>query len=267
MKIKYLICIVFTTVNLYGCGVNENNGITLEGKWKVIDWTYYSYENKGLDQKEIEEMDDTFNNLIFEFTPENYIKTNKANLLPYLDNKRFNIISPFLNFEVDNQRYAIRNRDGKKFFFIMNNIILQIEKIENHQNSKIIIKELEKFKTEIKAPKELAGFYSIDEVDTAPQITGYQSRGDGKAFIINSFKYSIIDFIDYSAIKDNKVLHISFIIDKQGRVQNAKITPHTSEINDDIIKTITSFPEFVSGIKDGNKVNTKISFELRLISK
>ncbi|ETN96584.1 hypothetical protein [Zhouia amylolytica] len=266
MKLKYLICIVFTTISLYKCGAKENNDITLEGKWQVIDWTYYSYTGRGLDEKEIEKMDDTFIDLIFEFTTESYIKTNKANLFPFLDNKRFYVINPSLNFEVSNRRYFIRNRDNEKFFFIIDNIILQIKKIENHLNSKILIEKLENFKTEKQTPKEFTNFYSIDEIDTAPQIIGYQPKGDDKEFIIASFKNSIIDFIDYSLIEDDITLDISFIIDKQGNIQNTKISP-MNEINDDITKTIISFPKFVSGIKDDNKVNTQFSFKLRLISK
>ena len=57
MNFKTSLVILLNLSLTFSCLAQDNAPITLEGKWKVVDWTYMSFVGRGLDGKEKQEKD------------------------------------------------------------------------------------------------------------------------------------------------------------------------------------------------------------------
>ncbi len=181
--------------------------------------------------------------------------------------------------------------------------MLQIEKIETYSNAKIKLKKLpaENLKaTEVLREKKKAfeKVYLVDELDTPPKLKA--AEFDTNCLIdclYASFNSSTKYFIDYSKVEGDTSYLIHFIVDKEGKINNITIQskenkpndtkrrfPNVifkseqeqeytekkafSEIEEGIASSILAYQNnLIAGEKNGEKVNTKLHLEVRLIAK
>ncbi len=301
MNFKYLFLLLFNIVFTTSCLAKGEGNITLEGKWKVIDCTYSSFVGRGLDKDEIEGMSQSFIDLIFDFGINQIFTSNKPNDLSFLENKKFSV-NRFNEITIGNHAYFYLTKNDKVFLFF-NNIILQIEKVENYTGSKIILKEIPADNSHVsevlnRKEKNYKKVYLIEELDIPPKFEGIQF--DDNCLIdclYTSFNKTMMYYIDYSKLDNDVSFFITFVINKTGKICNFKIKsrhnkpnpkgirfakvrygvkkkPESikkieySEIEKSIVSSILYFNNnLISGMKNNLSVNTKLSLELRLISK
>lgn len=299
MNFRYLFLLLFSMVFITSCTAQENKHTTLEGKWKVIDWTYISFAGRGFDKRERKGMNKDVNGLILDFRSNQTLSSNKPGIFKFLENKKFTI-SRSNDIVVNNQHYPFFVRDGKHFL-LLSNVALQIKKIEGYANAKIKFRKLA-FKnavTPVLKNKTVAGkVYTMEALDKPPKLKGVEF--DKNCLIdclYNAFNSTMTYFIDYSKVGEDTSFFLRFVIDKAGKIRNIRIKSRhnkpldnvkksarlivqslenepaqtekvqLSEAEKSIVLSILSFQDgLVAGIKNGQRVDTKLNLELRLIS-
>ncbi|MEN7551494.1 hypothetical protein AAG747_26490 [Rapidithrix thailandica] len=296
MNFKYLFLLLFNLIFINACSSQETSDITLEGKWKVVDWTYKSFVGRSLDQDEINNMDESFADLILDFKTDQTFSSNKPTELDFLENKKF-IVNNYQEVVINNQAYFFLIRDGNCYFFF-SNIILQIKKIESYTNASIKLKELPADNTSVSEVfnkmEKFETVYAIEDLDIPPKFKEVQF--DDNCLIdclYNSFNSTIGIYIDYSKAEGDVSYYVNFIVDKSGEINNIKIKSkhhktnangqrfmsrmdefdekehsELSAVEEDIVKSIFKFQNtMIAGVKNNQNVNTQLNLEVRLISK
>ncbi|RLK02524.1 hypothetical protein [Tenacibaculum discolor] len=300
MNFKTSLVILLNLSLTFSCLAQDNAPITLEGKWKVVDWTYMSFVGRGLDGKEKQEIDKTVSDLVLDFKLNQTFSSNKP-AFQFLENQKF-FVNNFSEVVINNQYYPIFIKNNT-CYFLLSNIMLQIKKTENYKNSKINIEKFPSKYNEIeesfKKEKKISGeVYSINDLDKPPKFKTVEF--DENCLIdclLNSFNSNMKYYIDFSKVEKDTSYFIEFTVDNTGNIYNihiksknnkpsngltmtAKVIYGTKENNKEskkgkitgieknIISSILAFKnQLIAGKKNNKNVNTKLNLELRLISK
>lgn len=273
-------------ISLFGCNNMENRNKTLEGKWRVTDWTYINY---SIDKEDISRTNKKYENLILDFSTEGIFKTNKPTIFKDFQNTNYEsygykvIINNYLMFLVE--------KNGKFFISIMKNLVLEIEKIEDYDDSKFLIlaKHMDKNYAEkvLKQPEktfEKVYDYNHKALDKYPNLDGleYENCYD---CIRNILREDICSFIDYSKLKKDITYFIDFIVDTNQKITNVQIkyvdniknssNNHYKNVEYVVKDTYTDTEkDLISGLMlydkkiicgkiNDRKVNTRFEIELR----
>ncbi len=300
MNILKFLCSVFLSfIFIVPSLAQENNSVMLEGQWKLVDWTYISFVGRSLDERERQEINESLKGLVFDFRLDQTISTNKPDIFNFLDNKMYKV-EGFNWIEIDNHSFDFLIRDNRSFF-LLRNIMLELEKIKDYTGAKIELKKLpEEFintsKIDQKKHEILDKVYTIEELDVFPKYTLVEFTDNCTVYCLyNLFNRNMISYIDFSKVEKDISYFISFIIDKSGGISNVKIKhrknkmtnkgnrypkitvqwetnekipeSQLSEIELSILKSILTYDgDMIPGVKNGQNVNTEINLELRLIS-
>ncbi len=254
--------------------------LTLEGKWKAINWIYISQVGRSLDKDEKRNMNEFINNLIIDFKSNGTISTNKQNELKFIENDTYKLYGKTIKFGKNNVVGKIFLIKKHCFLKLINNILFEIEKIEDYGNSKQV---LEEFTT----PKKL-NYYKNKKIDDFllipyrydksiyPKFKDTDISKCGYSCLEDSFNENILNFIDFSMVSKDTTYLIEFIVDKTGEICNIKINSNKvnnqnnrilSNIEENIIHSILMFQGHLSPAEqNGITVNSKIKLTLRLIS-
>lgn len=285
IKVKYLFLIVFAITLNSSCNSQKNSTLNLEGKWKVIDWTYINFVGRSLSKSEKDEMNKSMNDLILDFKSNHTFSSNKPKIFDFLENKKFSI-NEFGEIVIGNNNYPFLAKDDKTFL-LFSNIMLQIEKTESYKNAQLQLEKLPSLEPKSKnEDKKLDNVFSIHELDTPPKIKTIEFDDNCKIdCLINLFNSNMKFFIDYSEVDIDSSYFIDFIIDTSGKISNINIRSKRirrafdtdenkkrklSATEKSIVNSILFFNDrnpILGGIKNGQKVNTKLNLELRLIPK
>ncbi|MCL5128393.1 MULTISPECIES: hypothetical protein [unclassified Algibacter] len=271
----------------FSCTAQDDSNIKLEGKWKVIDWTYIT-QGRSLNNDERAEMNEHVNDLILNFKEDQTFSTNKPKDFSFLENKKY-ILSDRNELLIDNDYYDFLIRDHN-YFFLLHNIMFQIEKIEDYKNSKLKLKKLPATYTETSEIKNIEcddeEVYSMNDLDTPPKFKNVQFEENCLIDCLYTSLYSALNYyIDFSKVAEDTSFYIDFIIDKTGKICNVNIkakynvyknnrqisskeTNESKDIEDAIVRGILGNQDLLeAGFKNEEKVNTKIELKLRLMSK
>jgi len=275
---KKITSLIFSTLLLYSCySQDHQNSLEseeyVEGIWKITDWTII---DNNLDKEEKENMDKILSGATLHFSDDHVFTSSNPIVFGHLENKKFKIEyeGTSLNFydetKPDEVNYIdIINRDNQVFFLFISNMVFEIEKIKNFAAKKTFIAPyIQKNSNEIGKNTAIAKVYPIEKIDIPPKniiCIGYETEYQ-KECLISSIKDSLEYFINYSLV-DNKVkIDVSFVIDKDGNLQNLKIISDTKVFDPDIRKGIMDLPKFEPGKKDNQTVNTHIRLQLQFTS-
>lgn len=95
-------------------------------------------------------------------------------------------------------------------------------------------------------------------VDSMPEFPGgYAKLG---VYLFNNIKLN--DCYFENGVRGK--LYFEFVIEKNGKVSNAKIIKGKSCMDEDIIKTIENMPKWKPGKQDGKPVRVKFSFPVNV---
>ncbi len=294
---KFLVLILLSFIPIISCST-EKNDVTLEGKWKVVDWTYISYVGRSLDEDEKKEMNESLIGLILDFKLDQTFSSSNPDMFKSLENKPFKV-EKYNRILIENQNFLFLIRDNQCFLFF-SNIVFEIKKIENYSGSKI---RLEKLTDEHltsddvsnKEDKTSNTTYQVSDLDESPKLK--MAEDCLIDCLYNSFNENIKYYIDFSKVEKDISYFISFIINKSGNITNIKVKhkynkpigkrglypkvtveweqqpeenihkQSFSEIESSIVKSILYFDgNLIPGKKDNQNVNTELKLEFRLIS-
>ncbi len=120
MKFHGLFLVLFSicVVTVASCSVKGNNE-TIEGKWKVVDWTYTSYVGRSLDKDEKEEVSRVMNDLVLDFKLNGVFSSNRSKEFKSLENKKFKV-NEINEVVIEDNYFSFIIRDNKYFFLLMN---------------------------------------------------------------------------------------------------------------------------------------------------
>ena len=282
---KYLIFILIGLPLIISCKAQDDSDITLEGKWKVVDWTYISHVGRSLDNDERAGMNEDVNDLILNFKVNQTFSSNKPKTFGFLEGKQF-MLNDFNEVVIDNHYYPILIKEHN-CFFLFSNVMFQLEKVENYRDSNLKLKS-----ESIKVPdieinhKAVNDVFTLNDLDKLPKLKRLEYDDSCGIDCLHSlFDSNIIYYIDFSKAAEDTSFLIEFIIDKTGQISNintkakynvyknnrrisSKETNEAQDIEKAIAASILDFQNLLSaGVKNGQNVNTKVNLELRLISK
>lgn len=271
------------------CTSQTENSITLEGKWKITDWTYSSFVGRSLDTDEVENMNTSFNDLIIEFNTDNTFASNNPKFFEHLEKKTYHV-NEYQEIIIDNQPYILLLR-GENCYFFFNNIVLQLEKIKTYKGAKIKFEEIPidnskiaKIKDKKLSPTET--IYPIENVSIPPKLKMAEFDDNCRIdCLYRSFQSAIKYHLDYVQAHKDTSYFIDFIIDTKGDIRNIEIkavsntkkrqrtistetsTTENTILKQNIVRSLSVFHDILlPGKKDGKNVNTQIKLEVRLIS-
>ncbi|TCI84864.1 hypothetical protein [Tenacibaculum sp. M341] len=302
MQSKLYFLISLNLFLIFSCSAKGTNNTTLEGKWKVVDWTYINFGRRSLDNSERKGMNEMMNDLTLEFKLNQTFSTNKPEMLDNLQDKQYTV-NEFNEVIIDHQYYSFIIRDNK-YYFLFSNVMLQVEKIKDYNGGKIKLKKLPVKHNDVteflsQEPRDYETVYDIERLDTPPKLK--IAEFDENCLIdclYNSFNSNMHYFIDFSKVDKDTSFFIDFIIDTEGEISNLNIkskknkptkglrktakvyygSPEDmkktnrkvsfSDQEKEIVSSILDFENIlIPGVKNGQPVNTKINLEIRLISK
>lgn len=263
----------------------------LEGKWRIMDWTYVSNVGRGLDKKEKGFLSQGLKDLIMDFSTDSIFTTNRPEVFGS-NNVKYELVDS--KYLILNDYVSIFILKNQKRFLIRSNIIFEIKKIENYQNSKIIlddntnpISDLPELLETESIPMEET--FTLRELDTLPKLKSPDDFDCDRYCLKNIFNNELLLNFDYSKLKHNDIMFIiDFVVDKKGSLNSFDIkemhyywdeeglnVEHISEKNNgvftetkkDIIVSILNFRNKLQpALKDNKAVNSRINLKLRLIS-